>query len=86
MSQPNIEVSEVTWFAGYGHLELGDPCDHDCAHQMQRVIAWGPTKVQYQLVACDDCGCRAWDDYRANDGQEHRRFWMERADWRKVAA
>lgn len=64
MSTPtHVEVTDVSWFAGYGPAAPKGPCRHRCAHRHTSVIAWGPSQRLYELVQCDDvCGgeCRAW--------------------------
>lgn len=62
---------EIRWFSGEGPAPVLGPCEHNCQHWGQGVIAWGPTLDRYELVECgtrDDDGCaarcRAWVDGR----------------------
>lgn len=85
----SIDVSDLHMFSGYEWVDLGEPCDHDCPHNGRSVIGWGPTTATYELVKCDGCGCRAWEDGRYV--QERQRnsglhgFWHQQTDWRKPA-
>lgn len=92
MSTPfHIEVDKVKHFHGYdGVLPTDTPCDHDCRHRGQSVIAWGPDVAHYELVACDGgdaCGCVTWVDGREQQsrdrGEPGAGFWIGRREWRK---
>lgn len=52
----------IHWFAVYpdGERErpvIGD-CPHECRHMGTAVVGWGPDLAHYELVRCDDDGCR----------------------------
>lgn len=68
MSEAHVDnPGEIRWFKGYGPAEVLGSCPHDCPHNAQTTIAWGPSLERYELVACDKaCGgfCRAWIDDR----------------------
>lgn len=61
---------EITWFAGKSHAPIIGLCSHNCPHDGQGVVAWGPSYNRYELVQCmvtpdehpDGCAgrCRAW--------------------------
>lgn len=60
---------EISWFKGYGPSPVLGACEHDCPHNAQSVIGWGPDMRRYELAQCDvqdGCasGCRAWIDER----------------------
>lgn len=87
----SIDVDELRMFAGHDWRELGEPCDHACDHHYTAVIGWGPDVLHYELVECNLCHCRAWQDGRfwidrqRHGGGESAAFFRIR-EWRKVAA
>jgi hypothetical protein len=75
VAEPHLDhPGEITWFAGKSHAPIVGLCSHDCPHDGQGVIAWGPSYDRYELVQCaikpsehpDGCDsrCRAWVDSR----------------------
>lgn len=69
MSEIHLDhPGDLHWFKGYGPLPVIGPCPHhQCRHNAQSTIAWGPDKLRYELVACDvdehcNGSCRAWTD------------------------
>lgn len=85
----SIDVSDLHMFHGYEWWDLAErpTCDHACEHRARSVIGWGPTTATYELIECDHCGCRAWQDGRYT--QERQRasglhgFWWQQMDWRQ---
>lgn len=56
----NVAPNQIAWFDARPWEEPHTrPCDHDCLHLRQRVVAWGPTMDFYEIVECGHCGCRA---------------------------
>ncbi len=84
----SIDVDDVHLFHGYEWVDLGDPCDHGCDHRATSVIAWGPTVATYELLECDLCGCRAWEDGRYAQlrkvDPDAARWWQEQTSWRQT--
>lgn len=82
----SIDVDALEMFHGHGWLDLGEPCPHgDCPHNAQSVIGWGPTTATYELVECDLCHCRGWQDGRAEadrDGSPESAAFFRRIDFR----
>lgn len=78
-----VEVEHVKWFKGHGPKDPIGPCPHDCRHNGTSVIAWGPSLRHYELVQCDDDGCRgrcrAWEaaTQRSNGGIPNSHPWLQ---------
>ena len=83
-----VEVTEVKMFHGYTWNDLGAPCDHECRHFGQSVVAWGPTTATYELAECDECGCRAWVDGRIeqtrHSAPDESKWWRAQIEWRQI--
>jgi hypothetical protein len=77
----------IHWFAVYPESErrrrITGPCLHDCKHLGTAVVGWGPDLQHYELVRCDDDGCRGncrgWCAAPAGYKQ------LTSIDWRRLA-
>lgn len=78
MAETFVETpGQVRFFAGHGPAPVLGPCPHDCRHNAQSVIAWGPDERRYELMTCDvDDGCagrcRGWHDVSQDPTRRQR--------------
>ena len=81
-----IDVDELHMFANYEWWDFTKRYEGECNHQrMRSVIGWGPDVAHYELIQCDECMSRAWEDGRWTQERErhtgNHKFWQDRMKW-----
>lgn len=56
----SVPPGQVWWFADWRPKDFLGPCSHSCQGAGVSIVAWGSDLFHYELVECNECGCRAW--------------------------